>query len=105
RRLRFAEPFKPSQRDEARQILSHWLDVWRAVWRMQWAPESVSAPPGWEPTLRAWAQAVPPDETRARLEDLLTALEDLERYANPRLVLGAVLMAWPQVHLAPPRPT
>ncbi len=95
RRLRFAEPFKPAQRDEARQVLTHWLAVWRAVWQWQWAPEARHALPAWEDALRALAQAVPPERTRAVLEDLLTALEDLERYANPRLVLGAVLVRWP----------
>ncbi len=98
-RLRFAEPFKPSQRDEARQVLLHWLAVWRTVWLMQWNPAVANAPPGWENTLRALARALPRRQTRARLDDLLTALDDLERYANPRLVLGAVLTRWPVVRL------
>ena len=104
RRLRAVEGFTPSQRDRARQVLTQWLAVWRAVWHMQWAPDAATAPPGWEGALQALAAAVPRERTRALLDDLLEALAHLERYASPRLVLGAVLTAWPVLEGPLPTP-
>ncbi len=94
-RLHAVEAYKPAQRAEARALLQTWLAVWRAVLYLQWAPQAQPAPPYGATALRHLATRVPTRHVHALLRDLLEALDNLERYASPRLVLGAVLSQWP----------
>ena len=85
-------------RDRAagRQELSTWLQWWRDVLLVQNGQADDIVHTNWRGTIESQAQAVTRSQALAWLRKLYENLDALEQNANPRLVLEALMLEFPE---------
>ena len=84
-----------ANRSEGREELYQWLQWWRDVMLIQQDRGQSIVHEAWRTTLEETSSRLHPRETLAWLTRIYDAIDALERNANPRLVLEALLLDFP----------